>query len=182
MGGVCVALYGFIAVSGLKMIQKVDLSNNANLFTVSVVLIAGVGGMIVEIGAVTITSVACALILGILTNLITKKSLKKAEKIKESCEKIGADIITFDDVRYPDSLRTISNPPYVLYMRGEIMKWDRILGIGVVGTRTCSDYGHKVVDYIVTAAKKEGMGPYEAEDVFFVVQGEMEYGDSLENE
>ena len=40
----------------------------------------------------------------------------------------------------------------------------------------------KVVDYIVTAAKKEGMGPYEAEDVFFVVQGEMEYGDSLENE
>ena len=79
MGGVCVALYGFIAVSGLKMIQKVDLSNNANLFTVSAVLIAGVGGMIVEIGAVTITSVACALILGILTNLITKKSLKKAE-------------------------------------------------------------------------------------------------------
>ena len=40
----------------------------------------------------------------------------------------------------------------------------------------------KVVDYIVKAAKKEGMGPYEAEDVFFVVQGEMEYGDSLENE
>jgi uracil permease len=79
MGGVCVALYGFIAVSGLKMIQKVDLSNNANLFTVSAVLIAGVGGMIVEIGAVTITSVACALILGILTNLITKKSLKNAE-------------------------------------------------------------------------------------------------------
>ncbi|MBQ7986186.1 MAG: DNA-processing protein DprA [Clostridia bacterium] len=77
------------------------------------------------------------------------KSLKKAEKIKESCDKIGAEIITFDDVRYPDSLRTISDPPYVLYMRGEIMKWDRILGIGVVGTRSCSDYGHKVVDYIV---------------------------------
>lgn len=38
----------------------------------------------------------------------------------------------------------------------------------------------KVVDYVVEAAKKEGMGPYKAEDVFFVVQGEMEYGDSLE--
>lgn len=77
------------------------------------------------------------------------KSLKKAEKIKESCDRIGAAIITFDDIRYPDSLRSIANPPYVLYMRGEIMKWDRILGIGVVGTRTCSDYGHKAVDYIV---------------------------------
>lgn len=77
------------------------------------------------------------------------KSLKTAEKIRENCERIGVEIVTYDDVRYPDSLRTIDNPPYVLYMRGEIMKWDRILGIGVVGTRKCSDYGHKVVDYIV---------------------------------
>ncbi len=79
MGGVCITLYGFIAVSGLKMVQKVDLSNNANLFTVSVILIAGVGGMVVNIGQVTITSVACALILGILTNLICAKALKKAD-------------------------------------------------------------------------------------------------------
>ena len=40
----------------------------------------------------------------------------------------------------------------------------------------------KVVDYIIKESKKDGMGPYEAEDVFFVVQGEMEYGDSLEEE
>ena len=77
MGGVCISLYGFIAVSGLKMLQKVDLGENGNLFTVSVILIAGVGGMVVNIGAVTITSIACALILGILVNLMTVKSLKK---------------------------------------------------------------------------------------------------------
>ena len=70
MGGVCIALYGFIAVSGLKMIQKVDLNNNRNLFVVSVILIAGVGGLSVSFGKVTLTSVACALILGILTNLM----------------------------------------------------------------------------------------------------------------
>ena len=70
MGGVCIALYGFIAVSGLKMIQNVDLNDNRNLFTVSVVLIAGVGGLVLKIGPVTITAVACALILGILTNLL----------------------------------------------------------------------------------------------------------------
>ncbi len=78
MGGVCITLYGFIAVSGLKMIQKVDLEDNANLFTTSVILITGIGGMALAIGKVTITSIACALILGIITNLVLGKK-KKAE-------------------------------------------------------------------------------------------------------
>lgn len=78
MGGVCVALYGFIAVSGLKMLQKVDLNENKNLFVVSVILIAGVGGMVLNIGAVTVTEVACALILGILTNLLV--NIKRKDK------------------------------------------------------------------------------------------------------
>ncbi|MBO4594663.1 MAG: uracil-xanthine permease [Clostridia bacterium] len=80
MGGVCIALYGFIAVSGLKMIQGVDLNDNSNLFVVSVILIAGVGGMSLTFGKVTITEVACALILGILTNLLCAKGRKKADK------------------------------------------------------------------------------------------------------
>ena len=70
MGGVCMALYGFIAVSGLKMIQKVDLEQNRNLFVVSVILISGIGGLSVSFGKVTLTTVACALILGILANLM----------------------------------------------------------------------------------------------------------------
>lgn len=74
MGGICVALYGFIAVSGLKMIQKVDLSQNKNLFTVSVILITGVGGLVLTFGKITITSIACALIIGILTNLMLKSA------------------------------------------------------------------------------------------------------------
>jgi len=74
MGGVCMALYGFIAVSGLKMIQKVDLEQNKNLFVVSVILIAGIGGLIVNFGSIQLTSIACALILGIITNAILSKS------------------------------------------------------------------------------------------------------------
>ena len=70
MGGVCVALYGFIAVSGFKMFQTVDLNKNKNLFVASVIFITGVGGMVVSFGAVEIRTVACALILGILTNLM----------------------------------------------------------------------------------------------------------------
>ncbi len=78
MGGVCITLYGFIAVSGLKMLQGVDLGENKNLFTVSVILIAGIGGMTLKIGQVTLTEVACALILGIVTNLILSRA--KSEK------------------------------------------------------------------------------------------------------
>ncbi len=72
MGGVCMALYGFIAVSGLKMVQKVDLNQNKNLFVVSTILIAGIGGLTLTFGKITLTSVACALILGIIVNLILK--------------------------------------------------------------------------------------------------------------
>lgn len=81
MGGVCITLYGFIAVSGLKMIQKVDLEDNANLFTASVILITGIGGMAMQIGKVTITAIACALILGIIVNVVLSR--KKANKTEE---------------------------------------------------------------------------------------------------
>ncbi len=80
MGGVCITLYGFIAVSGLKMIQKVDLEDNANLFTVSAILIAGIGGMAMAIGPVTITSIACALILGIIVNVVLHAGKNKNTK------------------------------------------------------------------------------------------------------
>lgn len=79
MGGVCITLYGFIAVSGLKMIQKVDLEDNANLFTVSAILICGIGGMAMAIGKVAISSTACALILGIIVNIILNKGRKNKQ-------------------------------------------------------------------------------------------------------
>ena len=78
MGGVCITLYGFIAVSGLKMIQKVDLESSANLFTIAAILIPGIGGMAMAIKGVYITNIACALILGIITNIILSKE-KAAE-------------------------------------------------------------------------------------------------------
>ena len=88
MGGVCLTLYGFIAVSGLKMFKEVDLNENKNLFTVSAILIAGVGGLAILIPyhateglvdkTIKITSIATALILGICTYAITN-ALEKRE-------------------------------------------------------------------------------------------------------
>ena len=77
MGGVCIALYGFIAVSGLKMIQAVDLGENRNLFVVASILIPGIGGLTLSFGKVTITNIACALILGILANVMLSKKADK---------------------------------------------------------------------------------------------------------
>lgn len=81
MGGVCMALYGFIAVSGLKMVQKVDLEDNRNLFVVSTILVSGIGGLAISFGKITITTIAVALILGILMNLILSGK-KKDDKVK----------------------------------------------------------------------------------------------------
>lgn len=102
MGGVCIALYGFIAVSGLKMIQSVDLNDNRNLFVVSVILIAGVGGLSLTFGQVNITEVACALILGILTNVlvnIRKKNEAQTEETENHNEEETAEAASADGAK-----------------------------------------------------------------------------------
>ncbi len=78
MGGACVALYGFIAVSGLQMLKKVDLGENKNLFVVSAILVTGIGGLALNFGTnpstgsplISITALATALIFGVITNLV----------------------------------------------------------------------------------------------------------------
>lgn len=74
------ALYGFIAVSGLKMVQEVDLNKNRNLFVASAILIAGIGGLTLNFGKITITSIATALILGIIANQLLSKEKEETEE------------------------------------------------------------------------------------------------------
>ena len=69
-GGVCIALYGFIAVSGLKMLQPVDLGDNRNLFVVAAILVCGIGGLTLKFGPIEISAIATALVLGIIVNVI----------------------------------------------------------------------------------------------------------------
>ena len=89
--------------------------------------------------------------------MLRDKDTKRAENATRKAEEYGAKILTFDDINYPDSLRLTDNPPYVLYVKGEIMKWDRILGIGVVGTRNCSDYGIAATNKICTELSEAGV-------------------------
>lgn len=83
IGGICVALYGFIAVSGLKMLQVVDLGESENLFVVSSILVTGIGGLTINLGSITITGIATALIIGILTNILVSDKKNKAESNPE---------------------------------------------------------------------------------------------------
>ena len=79
-GGVCIALYGFIAVSGLKMLQPVNLNDNRNLFVVAAILVCGIGGLTLKLGPVEISSIATALILGIIVNVVFNRRTAEENK------------------------------------------------------------------------------------------------------
>lgn len=88
---------------------------------------------------------------------LSDKSLKNAEAVIDVCNKKGITILTYNDINFPDILRSIYNPPYVLYLRGERMNWDRILGIGVVGTRACGRYGLEATRRIALELAESGV-------------------------
>ena len=84
IGGLSIALYGFIASSGFGMLKDVDMSDHKNIFIVSSILIAGVGGLVIQLYEIRFSTVACGLFLGILTNLLVNiKRKPKAEETKE---------------------------------------------------------------------------------------------------
>ena len=72
LGGVSISLFGVIASSGLKILveNKVDFDNKKNLFIASVILVSGVGGLMLQIAGLQITSVAFSTLLGIILHQI----------------------------------------------------------------------------------------------------------------
>ena len=90
MGGACIAMYGFISVSGLQMLKDVDLSDNRNLYPVAAILVIGIGGVTLNFGTnnltggplFQLTSLALAMIVGIVVNAITHSGKDKDEKVE----------------------------------------------------------------------------------------------------
>ena len=77
LGGVCLLLYGFISVNGLKVLiqDKTDFSKNKNIIIASAMLVLGLGGAAFDIAtgngvSVSISGMSLAAIVGILLNLI----------------------------------------------------------------------------------------------------------------
>ncbi|MGM9548887.1 MAG: DNA-processing protein DprA [Faecousia sp.] len=72
---------------------------------------------------------------------LLEKDLTPAEKILEACSREGLRVLTFHDGAYPSRLKSIADPPIVLYYKGQLPDFDGCPIIGVVGTRKASAYG-----------------------------------------
>ena len=91
MGGACIAMYGFISVSGLQMLKDVDLGDHRNLYPVAAILVIGIGGVTLDFGKnaltngalVQITSLALAMIVGIIVNYITHSGKSNEADVEE---------------------------------------------------------------------------------------------------
>jgi DNA processing protein len=68
------------------------------------------------------------------------KSYSLAEEEFMKARDIGAEIIPFEDERYPARLKEIYDPPLALYVRGDAALLSQP-GLGVVGTRHPTPYG-----------------------------------------
>lgn len=71
--GIACILYGFIACSGIKMLQGVDLSVQKNLVVTSAVLSLGISGLAIGNDTFAISATALALIVGVILNFVLKE-------------------------------------------------------------------------------------------------------------
>ena len=76
-----------------------------------------------------------------LKDRLCDRDLTKARAICEYCKETGIEILPFRDLRYPERLRLIMDPPVVLYCRGRVPDFNGKLCLGIVGTRKMSRYG-----------------------------------------
>src|SRR5208337_1149282 len=65
----------------------------------------------------------------------------KARKIFEFSEMLDIKIVSYFDEKYPSRLRIISDPPQILYYKGNIDFLSKNILIAVVGTRDPTEYG-----------------------------------------
>lgn len=90
-------------------------------------------------------------------DILLNKKMDRVKTVIERLKLLKAGALTYDDVHYPDMLRQIDEPPYVLYIKGEVMPWDRLLTVAVVGTRKYTDYGIRACDSICRGLAENGV-------------------------
>lgn len=88
--------------------------------------------------------------------LLADKSLDRAERVLEDCAKDGQFVLTMDDAGYPDRLRSIYDPPLLLYGKGSLPLFDEEVAITVVGTRSCTPYGVRAASQLGYELAKQG--------------------------
>ena len=79
---------------------------------------------------------------------LADKSLGEATRIMEFCRESGVGILFWQDEGYPASLRSLRDPPVLLYYKGTLPDLSKRLCISVVGTRSMSEYGKRIASKI----------------------------------
>jgi len=87
--------------------------------------------------------------------ICSEKGKINPRKEIELASKNGIEIVTIDDEEYPENLKTISDPPIVLYIKGKILPRDK-LSIAIVGSRYSSSYGRNVCSILSKGLSKLG--------------------------
>jgi len=88
--------------------------------------------------------------------LLNNKDTQNAQKILDKMDMLGGYAVDYDDERYPKRLRAIPDPPYVLYIRGNLDLNSEMLTLGVVGTRDYTDYGAAVAKKMSYSLARSG--------------------------
>ena len=86
IGGVSVCLYGYIALSGFQMLKKVNLNEQKNIFVVAVIFVFGIGGFTISFQHFEFPTVACAMVAGLLVNLLV--NIKPHQKLKKKTHEV----------------------------------------------------------------------------------------------
>ena len=87
---------------------------------------------------------------------LADKSMDAAERILERCDSLGLRILTMEDTEYPQRLKSVYDPPLLLYVQGRLPQFDDECAVAVVGTRTCTPYGELSAEKLSFAMAKQG--------------------------
>ena len=83
------------------------------------------------------------------------KNVRQAQSVCNYCKAKGIQFLPYTDSRYPQRLRSLADPPILLYYKGILPDWNALPVIGVVGTRSATSYGQKATRIIAADLAKK---------------------------
>lgn len=88
--------------------------------------------------------------------LLADKSTEGADKILGGCQRLGLRVLTMQDADYPARLRSIFEPPCLLYVKGTLPAIDEEVCVAMVGTRSCTPYGTNSAEKLAYGLARQG--------------------------
>ena len=88
-------------------------------------------------------------------SIIEERSLEKAKTILDSVNDLNIKLLSLDDSLYPPEAKAIEEMPILLYYKGNLV--ENSMGVAIVGSRRCSEYGKNVVHEAATYLAKENI-------------------------